>query len=208
MLFSFLIYIQLTGNFKAVYQRARAHSALCNEDEARRDLATVEKLDPTFKPFVRQELKKLGESIRKTQAHQNKTYWDMTQDKWGPGGSKAKAAAAKVQQKNARLVQKDTAVKRDEHEKTEGSPTEQKQSSEEPGPTEADGVDDAEDEPHPEGKTQQGNKEQAGERAGKQRLDDDNTPRAVVQEDGQGARDKPGADTERDPAATAHAKIV
>uniref|UniRef100_A0A3B5MKT0 Aryl hydrocarbon receptor interacting protein like 2 n=1 Tax=Xiphophorus couchianus TaxID=32473 RepID=A0A3B5MKT0_9TELE len=56
------------GNFKATYQRARAHAALCNEDEARRDFATVEKLDPKFKPFVQKELKILGENIRKMHA--------------------------------------------------------------------------------------------------------------------------------------------
>ncbi|CAF87986.1 unnamed protein product, partial [Tetraodon nigroviridis] len=50
------------GNFKATYQRARAHAALCHEDEARRDFDMVEKLDPKFKPFIRQELKKLGEA--------------------------------------------------------------------------------------------------------------------------------------------------
>nr|XP_057932017.1 aryl-hydrocarbon-interacting protein-like 1 isoform X2 [Doryrhamphus excisus] len=71
------------GHFKAVYQRARAHAALCNEEEARRDLAAVEKQEPTFKSFVRQELKKLGENVRSMHAHQNKTYWDATQEKWG-----------------------------------------------------------------------------------------------------------------------------
>ncbi|KAM9795125.1 aryl-hydrocarbon-interacting protein-like 1 [Neosynchiropus ocellatus] len=78
------------GNFKAVYQRAKAHVALCNEDEAKRDLARVEQLDPKFKPFVRQELKKLGECLRTNHANQKKTYWDTTQEKWGPGGSKAR----------------------------------------------------------------------------------------------------------------------
>uniref|UniRef100_A0A3B4ZSG3 Aryl-hydrocarbon-interacting protein-like 1 n=1 Tax=Stegastes partitus TaxID=144197 RepID=A0A3B4ZSG3_9TELE len=82
-------------NFKAVYQRARAHAALCNEDEARRDFDMVEKLDPKFKPFVRQELKMLGERIRTLHTRQNKTYRDATQEKWGPGGSKAKGAARK-----------------------------------------------------------------------------------------------------------------
>ncbi|KAM8848978.1 aryl-hydrocarbon-interacting protein-like 1 isoform 2-T2 [Synchiropus picturatus] len=76
------------GNFKAVYQRAKAHVALCNEDEAKRDLARVEKLDPKFKPIVRQELKRLGECLRSRHANQKKTYWDTTQEKWGPGGSK------------------------------------------------------------------------------------------------------------------------
>ncbi|XP_061899956.1 aryl-hydrocarbon-interacting protein-like 1 isoform X2 [Entelurus aequoreus] len=73
------------GHFKAVYQRARAHAALCNADQARRDLAAVEKMDPKFKPFVRQELKKLGEKIRCRHARQNKTYWDASREKWGPG---------------------------------------------------------------------------------------------------------------------------
>uniref|UniRef100_A0A8C6SY78 Aryl hydrocarbon receptor interacting protein like 2 n=1 Tax=Neogobius melanostomus TaxID=47308 RepID=A0A8C6SY78_9GOBI len=82
------------GNFKAIYQRARAHAALFNEDEARKDFAIVEKLDPKFKPFVRQELKMLGESLRTMHSSQNKNYWATTQEKWGPDGSKAKAAAA------------------------------------------------------------------------------------------------------------------
>ncbi|KAG7225744.1 hypothetical protein INR49_014395, partial [Caranx melampygus] len=72
------------GNFKAVYQRALAHAALCNEEKAKRDFAMVEKLDPKFKPFVRQELKKLGERVRTMHSSQNKTYRDATLEKWGP----------------------------------------------------------------------------------------------------------------------------
>uniref|UniRef100_A0A3B4AYJ9 AIP/AIPL N-terminal FKBP-type PPIase domain-containing protein n=1 Tax=Periophthalmus magnuspinnatus TaxID=409849 RepID=A0A3B4AYJ9_9GOBI len=71
-------------NFKAIYQRARAHAALCNEDEARKDFAMVEKLDPNFRPIVRQELKKLGENVRIMHSSQNKNYWETTQEKWGP----------------------------------------------------------------------------------------------------------------------------
>uniref|UniRef100_A0A3P9LIZ0 Aryl hydrocarbon receptor interacting protein like 2 n=1 Tax=Oryzias latipes TaxID=8090 RepID=A0A3P9LIZ0_ORYLA len=85
-------------NFKALYQRARAHAALCNEDEAHKDFALVEKLDPNFKPFVRQELKKMGESVRAMHARQNKTYWDTTKEKWGHDGSEVQRAA---RQKNA-----------------------------------------------------------------------------------------------------------
>ncbi|XP_062332515.1 uncharacterized protein LOC134032538 isoform X2 [Osmerus eperlanus] len=77
------------GNIKALYQRARAHSALCNEEEARRDFVTVERLDPKFKPIVRQEMKKLGENMRAKHVRQKKTYWDSTQEKWGPGGTKS-----------------------------------------------------------------------------------------------------------------------
>lgn len=84
------------GNFKAVYQRARAHAALCNEEEARRDFNTVEKLDPNFKPCVKQELKKLGEAMRSVHTNQNKTYWDMVEEKWGPDGSKVKGKGRKM----------------------------------------------------------------------------------------------------------------
>ncbi|XP_077465171.1 aryl-hydrocarbon-interacting protein-like 1 isoform X1 [Stigmatopora argus] len=73
------------GHFKLLHQRARAHTALCNEEEARQDWAAVEKLDPQLKPFVRQELKKLVENLRSRHTHQNKTYWDATREKWGPG---------------------------------------------------------------------------------------------------------------------------
>ncbi|XP_061691722.1 aryl-hydrocarbon-interacting protein-like 1 isoform X2 [Syngnathoides biaculeatus] len=79
------------GHFKALYQRARAHVALRNEEEARRDLGAVEKLDPHFKPFVRRELKKMGENIRCVHAHHNKTYWDASREKWGPGKAPPKS---------------------------------------------------------------------------------------------------------------------
>lgn len=82
-----------TGNFKAMYQRARAHAALCHEDAARKDFDLVEKLDPKFKPFIQQELKKLGECMRAVHASQHKTYWDTTQEKWR--GSEAKGAERK-----------------------------------------------------------------------------------------------------------------
>ncbi|TRY60116.1 hypothetical protein DNTS_006431 [Danionella cerebrum] len=67
-------------NLKAVYQRGRAHSMLCNEDEARRDFARVIQLDPTFTPIVKQEIKKLCDSIRVKSVKENKNYWSNTQD--------------------------------------------------------------------------------------------------------------------------------
>ncbi|XP_077434770.1 aryl-hydrocarbon-interacting protein-like 1 [Vanacampus margaritifer] len=84
------------GHFKALYQRARAHAALCHQEEARRDFTAVEKLDPQFKPLVRQELKKLGENVRSMHAHQNKTYWDATREKWGPGTARRNRAAPEI----------------------------------------------------------------------------------------------------------------
>lgn len=76
-----------------MYQRARAHAAQCHEDAARKDFDLVEKLDPKFKPFIQQELKKLGERMRAVHASQHKTYWDTTQEKWR--GSEAKGAERK-----------------------------------------------------------------------------------------------------------------
>lgn len=73
-------------------------------------------MDPKFKPVVRQELKKLGENMRTMHSHQNKNYWDTTQEKWDPEGRKAKAAAAaKVRKKNVNDTQKETGAKGKDH---------------------------------------------------------------------------------------------
>uniref|UniRef100_A0A671SLI7 Aryl hydrocarbon receptor interacting protein like 2 n=1 Tax=Sinocyclocheilus anshuiensis TaxID=1608454 RepID=A0A671SLI7_9TELE len=67
-------------NLKAVYQWARAHSALCKEDEAHRDFNRVLQLDPKFKPIIQQEIKKMGENIRVKCVNENKNYWASTQE--------------------------------------------------------------------------------------------------------------------------------
>uniref|UniRef100_A0A9J8BV99 Aryl hydrocarbon receptor interacting protein like 2 n=2 Tax=Cyprinus carpio TaxID=7962 RepID=A0A9J8BV99_CYPCA len=69
-------------NMKAVYQRAQAHAALCNEDEAHRDYNRVMQLDPRFKPTIKQEIKKMGENMRVKCVNENKNYWTSTQEKW------------------------------------------------------------------------------------------------------------------------------
>nr|XP_055034459.1 golgin subfamily A member 6-like protein 6 [Misgurnus anguillicaudatus] len=69
-------------NLKAVYQRARAHSALFNEDEARRDFAMVLRLDPKFKPIVKQEIKKMSDNLKAKYISENKNYWTSTHEKW------------------------------------------------------------------------------------------------------------------------------
>lgn len=192
------------GNFKALYQRARAHTALCNEDEARRDLARVEKMDPTFKPFVNQELRKLGEKVRIKHAHQNKTYRDMTQEKWGPGGNKT--AAVKGGKKNVKFAQRATEAKTEADEKTERSKTEEKESSEKPAPAETEGVDDTGIEKNPDVKAEQSNKDPEYGGASEEGLDNENEERSVVQEDRQGATDNGGTDKDSDPAPTSTGK--
>lgn len=157
------------GNFKAVYQRARAHAALCNEEEARRDFDMVEKLDPKLKPFIRQELKKLGESMRTMHARQNKTYWDTTQEKWGPGGSKAKGAGRKK-----KFSQKPTEEKTEADTKTENSKIEHKENSEYPSSAETGRVDDVETEKNPDVKAEQCIKELESGRVSGEGLDNEN----------------------------------
>ncbi|XP_035017285.1 aryl-hydrocarbon-interacting protein-like 1 isoform X1 [Hippoglossus stenolepis] len=186
------------GNFKAVYQRAQAHSALCNEDKARRDFEMVEKLDPAFKPFVRQELKKLGERVRSMHACQNKTYWDTMQEKWGPGGSKTNRAAS---EKNVKFAPKATEENA-EVDKKAG----ERESSEKPAPAETEGGDDAETEKSPDVKAERSNKELDSGRVSEEELDNENIESAVDHEYGQGAADNRAPDKDSDPAATSTGK--
>ncbi|XP_068182034.1 uncharacterized protein [Antennarius striatus] len=142
------------GNFKAMYQRAHAHAALCNEDEARRDFDMVQKLDPKFKPFVREEMKKLGERVRALHVCQNKTYWDATQEKWGPAGSKGKGGA-----RNKKFSQNTVLEEAKADEKTENSKLEDNQGSEKPASADTGGEDDAGKEKIPDVVTEQCTKE-------------------------------------------------
>lgn len=195
------------GNFKAVYQRARAHAALYNEDEARRDFDTVEKLDQKFKPFVQQELRKLGQSMRSMHASQNKTYWDTTQEKWGPGGTKPTSAARK---KNVKFPPKATEGKAkadiNVDKKTEDTKSQEMESSEKCTPVETEGVDGAETGKNPDVKAEQGNKEPERGRASGEGLDNESIEKAVVHEAGLGVPDNQAIDKDRDPAPASSGK--
>lgn len=113
----------------------------------------VEKLDPKFKPVIQQELKKLCESMRAVHARQNKTYWDTTQEKWGPGRGKAKGA-----EKKKTLSQEAAEGKNESDKKIENSETEHKASSA-PASAETERVDDAETDPDPDVRAEQCSKE-------------------------------------------------
>lgn len=195
------------GNFKAVYQRARAHSALCNEDEARRDFDTAVKLDPKFKPFVRQELKKLCERMRAVHAQQKKTYWDTTQQKWGPGGTSGKSAGRK---KNVKLPPKATEGKTkaetNADKKTEDGKSQEKESSGKCPTVEAGRADDAEILKNPDVKAEQGNKEPERGRVSGEGLDNENIERVLVHEAGLDVPDNQAADKDRDPAPSSSGK--
>lgn len=160
-------------------------------------------MDPTFKPFVNQELKKLGEHIRIKHASQNKTYRELTQQKWGPGGSKAKTVAAKG---NVKFAQRGTEAKTEADEKTERSKTEEKESSEKPASAETEGVDGTGTEKNPDVKAEQSNKDPECERASEEGLDNENVESAVVQEDRQSTTDNRGTDKDSDPVPTSTGK--
>ncbi|XP_047441351.1 uncharacterized protein LOC125008248 [Mugil cephalus] len=191
------------GTFKAVYQRARAHAALCNGDEARRDFGTVERLDPKFKPFVRQELKKLCENLRVMNARKNKTYWDVTQEKWGPHGSKAKSAASK---KNVKFSQKAADEKTKAGKKTEDSKNKEEESLEKAPPAVREEVDDTETEKNPDVKAERSNEESECGKAGGEGIDDENAERVEGLEAGPRAPDNQATDKDSGAAPTSSGK--
>lgn len=161
----------------------------------------VEKLDPKFKPFIREELKKMGVHSRTMHVSQNKTYQDTTQEKWGPGGSKAKGAARK---KTGKFTPKALEDKSEAYNKTKESKTEEEKSSEKPAQKEKGA--DAETEKNPDLKEEQSNKEQERGSSGEEGLDNENTEIVVVHGDGQGAPDNRTTDKDSNPVATSTGK--
>ncbi|KAJ7310530.1 hypothetical protein JRQ81_007454 [Phrynocephalus forsythii] len=61
-------------NVKAYFKRAKAHSAVWNEKEARADFLSVVQLDPSLTAAVRKELKMLGERMRQKHVEDRKRY--------------------------------------------------------------------------------------------------------------------------------------
>ena len=96
---------------RALYQRARAHAALYHEEEAREDLAKIQRRYPKFKPVVHHELRKLGQNIRDKSTKDKKNYWSTIEDKYG---SADKAQAAKKAAKKKKVVKwTDQAAKKE-----------------------------------------------------------------------------------------------
>lgn len=159
----------------------------------------VVKLDPTFKPFVQQELKSMAQQLRAKHAHQNKTYWDTTQEKWGPGGSKTKSAA---RQKKVKISQKAPEEKTETGIKRENKGIEYKENAEKPAPAEAAVADDAETEKSPNAKAGHSIKEGESGRESGEGSDNKNMERVVVHEDRQGPVDNRATEEDSDPEDT------
>lgn len=69
---------------KGYYKRAKAHAAVWNEKEARRDFNMVASLDATLASLVGRELRALSERMKEKYWEEKEVYWNMlekTQDK-------------------------------------------------------------------------------------------------------------------------------
>uniref|UniRef100_A0A3B3VFS0 Aryl hydrocarbon receptor interacting protein like 2 n=1 Tax=Poecilia latipinna TaxID=48699 RepID=A0A3B3VFS0_9TELE len=62
---------------KGYYKRAKAHAAVWNEKEARRDFSTVAQLDISLAALVRRELKELSERMKEKYWEEKEQYWNM-----------------------------------------------------------------------------------------------------------------------------------
>lgn len=71
---SYVFFLFLTDNVKAYYKRAKAHSAVWNEKEARADFDKVLELDPTLGPSVDKELRAMEERIRTKEREDKNRY--------------------------------------------------------------------------------------------------------------------------------------
>lgn len=71
---------------KGYYKRAKAHAAVWNEKEARRDFNMVASLDATLSSLVGRELRALSERMKEKYWEEKEAYWNMlekTQDEDG-----------------------------------------------------------------------------------------------------------------------------
>ncbi|XP_028816290.1 uncharacterized protein LOC114768266 [Denticeps clupeoides] len=108
------------GNMRALYQRARAHSNLCHEEEAKKDLNKLQRLYPKFKPAIRREMRRLGENMRRKHVRENKNYWTTVKERYGSEGKgQAARRAGKKKGAGSVRVQKRKACKREIEQKVE-----------------------------------------------------------------------------------------
>lgn len=66
---------------KGYYKRAKAHAAVWNEKEARRDFNTVASLDITLASLVGRELRALSERMKEKYWEEKEAYWKMLEKK-------------------------------------------------------------------------------------------------------------------------------
>lgn len=71
----------LSDCVKGYYKRAKAHAAVWNEREARRDFNTVASLDVTLASLVHRELKALSERVKEKYWEEKEAYWNVLEKK-------------------------------------------------------------------------------------------------------------------------------
>lgn len=66
---------------KGYYKRAKAHAAVWNEKEARRDFHMVVNLDVTLASLINRELRALSETMKEKYWEEKEKYWNMLEKK-------------------------------------------------------------------------------------------------------------------------------
>ncbi|XP_037317439.2 aryl-hydrocarbon-interacting protein-like 1 [Pungitius pungitius] len=66
---------------KGYYKRAKAHAAVWNEKEARRDFHMVANLDVTLASLIHRELRALSETMKEKYWEEKEKYWNMLEKK-------------------------------------------------------------------------------------------------------------------------------
>lgn len=73
----------LSDCVKGYYKRAKAHAAVWNEKEARRDYNMVATLDVTLASMVGRELRAFSERMKEKYWEEKEAYWNMLEKKEG-----------------------------------------------------------------------------------------------------------------------------
>lgn len=77
----FLLFFCSADCVKGYYKRAKAHAAVWNEKDARRDFNMVAHLDITLASLVNRELKELSERMKEKYWEEKEQYWNMLEKK-------------------------------------------------------------------------------------------------------------------------------
>ncbi|ETE62097.1 Aryl-hydrocarbon-interacting protein-like 1, partial [Ophiophagus hannah] len=88
-------------NVKAYFKRAKAHTAVWNEKEARADFMKAAQLDPSLAAAVRKELRTLGERMRSKHVEDRKRYRDLFQQPLSKGASEVSEETSVEQEDQA-----------------------------------------------------------------------------------------------------------
>lgn len=75
--------LPLQDNVKVYYKRAKAHAAVWNQTEARRDFLTVARLDVSLAALVQRELRHLADRMQEKHLEEKNSYWAILQEKGG-----------------------------------------------------------------------------------------------------------------------------